>query len=387
MKTLFRILLVSFVLSVNLWAAESVSPWYTLGVDKKVTINAALFLASTCEHCHKADAFFNKIAAADPQLKIQRNIINEDKKALFRFNQLLSEQHADDFAVPSIYFCNSRWVGYASDETTGKDLLHAINYCKQQIEKDGTLSQSTVDTLKHWASANRFDVGLVGNPGAFAYIMTIALTDSVSPCAFFCFATLLAFLFIEEKRKNQTTAGLLFIFAVVLAHYYQQAFTSSFYGLLPWLRIPAALLGMVTLYFVSQRYQKKQYNKNLYFTLAFLLGLMIMIYQQTCVMNWSYIFEQWLGNQNLTTMQSVWYQLVYQVMYLLPLLITLIVYLSMLKMKRIAAMRSRLMVIGYLFIAAIALALIIYPAVLSFLGISLIALLILIVTGYFLNLT
>lgn len=169
-------------------------------------------------------------------------------------------------------------------------------------------------------------------------------------------------------------------------HYFQQAYTSTFFELLPWMRIPAVLLGLMTIYFVTQ-YYKKQSPMALYFSLAFLLGLITTIYQQTCVMNWSTIFEQWLGDQNLTRQQENLYQLIYQVVYILPLLLILLVYFILLKFERFAALQTKLATIGLLFLLAIAVSLIVYPFALSYFGLSLVLLFILMVIGCFLNLT
>lgn len=384
MKIAYRLVLIVFLFSVNGWAGEAVSPWYSLDADKKVTLNVELFLSSTCSHCQNAEAFFKAIAAQHPELHIQANFINEDKNALLRFNQLLVEQQQRDFAVPSIYFCNSRWLGFASAETTGKDLLHALNYCQQQIEQSGSLSKATVETLKQWANANKFDAAMVEHPSAFRYILTIGLIDGLAPCSLFCFIGLLAVLFVEERKK--ITASLLFIFSVVLIHYFQQTHTSAFYQVLPWLRVPAALVGGLAIYFVVQRY-KKQTTSALSCSLAFLLGLMIAAYQQTCEMNWAYIFEQWLHNQPLSMLQAGIYQLFYQVMFAVPLLLTLVIYLALLRLKRSAGWQPRLVACGLLFILAIAFCLIVYPMFLSYLLLSLFTMIVLSICGRFLNLT
>lgn len=386
MKTAFKLFWVFFLLSFNLWAGDGAVSWYTQDANKKVTLNVELFLSSSCPHCHKADEFFSSFTKTAPYLHVQRNIINEDKNALIRFNQLLSEQHMDDFAVPSIYFCSSRWLGFASAETTGKDLLHAINYCKQQIENDGTLTPATIDTLRHWANANKFDSGMVEKPSTFNYIVTIAITDAFSPCAFFCFAGFLAFLFLGENHKTRISASLLFILAVAITHYWQQAHTSSFYELLPWLRGPALILGAAAVYFVVQFY-KKQSTRCWLLSVAFLFGFMITVYQQTCVMNWSYIFEQWLNNQHVSSMQAGFYQLLYQALYILPLVIILILYLALFKVRRFATMQPRLVPIGLLFILAIAACLIAYPLLLANLTVSVFTVLVLAVCGRFINLT
>lgn len=385
MKTVRRLLLIFLIVHAPVWAAELSPTWYSK-TDNKVVLNIDMFLSSTCSHCQKADAFFQELEAKNPDLNVQRYYINQDKDALSRFYQLLSAQQMDDFAVPSIYICNSRWVGFTSAETTGKDLLKAINYCKKQIGNKGKLTEETVNALRHSANANRFITGLVEKPSRLRFTTTIAFMDSLSPCAFFCFAGFLAFLLIETQKKKQLIASLLFITSVVIVHYFQQVYTNTFFELLPWMRIPAVSLGLMTIYFVTQ-YYKKQTPMVLYFSLAFLLGLITTMYQQTCVMNWSAIFEQWLGDQKLTSQQESFYQLLYQGVYILPLLLILLVYFILLKFERFSALKTKLATIGLLFLLAIAVSLIVYPFALSYFGLSLVLLFVLIVIGCFLNLT
>ncbi|STY29782.1 Uncharacterised protein [Legionella wadsworthii] len=385
MKSIFRLFLIFFILQSPLKAAEAPFTWYNK-TGNQLVINIEMFLSSTCPHCQKADAFFREVEEKNPNIQVQRYYINQNKEALGRFYQLLNAEQMQDFAVPSIYICDSRWVGFNTAETTGKDLLKAIDYCRKQIEDKGKLSKETVNALRHLANANRFITGLVEKPTKFNFTTSIALMDAFSPCAFFCFAGFLAFLLIESKKKKQVIATLLFVLSVAIVHYFQQVYTSTFFELLTWLRIPAVLLGIMTLYFVMQ-YFKKQPSSILYYSLAFFIGLVTITYQQTCVMNWSAIFEQWLNDQHLSSWEANWYQLLYQLVYILPLILLLFIYFLFMRIKRFAAQGKKLTNIGLLFLIAIAVSLIAYPYIFSYFGISLGVIFILLVCGYFLKLT
>ena len=334
MRAVFRFSLVMLMLNASLWASGSSSRWFSQEADKKIVINVELFLSSTCTHCHKADAFFRQIEGNSPWLHVSRYTIDKDKNALERFNQLLNDQQMSDFAVPSVFFCDSRWVGFATAETTGKDLLFALNYCKEQIEKKGELTSANVSVLRRWANANLFDSGMTENPTVVKYITVIALMDAYNPCALFCLGGFFALLFMQESRKRQILTGALFILALGVVHFIQQVYTSIFFESLPWLRWPAALVGLFTFYMAGQYYRQRS-TSNLFFLLALLLGLMLQTYQQTCLMNWSYIFQQWLYNQHLSNEKVVLYQLAYQTMYLVPLIFTLILYVLLIKIKYI----------------------------------------------------
>ncbi|BCA94910.1 membrane protein [Legionella antarctica] len=384
MWAVFRISLVLFMLGSSLWASSLSPRWYIQEADKKIVINVELFLSSTCTHCHKADAFFQKIESSSPWLHVTRYTIDKDKSDLKRFNQLLEDQQMSDFAVPSIFFCNSRWVGFGTDETTGKDLLHALNYCKEQIEKKGKLTSANVNVLRRWANANLFDAGMTENPTAVKYITVIALMDAYNPCALFCLGGFFALLFMQDSRKRQILSGCLFILALGVVHFIQQVYTSTFFESLPWLRWPAALVGLFTFYMAGQYYRHRS-TSNLFFLLALLLGLMLQIYQQTCLMNWSYIFQQWLYNQHLSNKNIVLYQLAYQIMYLVPLIFTLILYVILIKIKYLEKLKQRLNTIGLLYIMAVGLFLIIYPWALSNLLLSLFVILCVLIAGLFLS--
>ncbi len=384
MRFAFRYFVIIFLFSTSLWANSPSSLWYEKTTDNKIILNVELFLSSTCPHCHKADAFFKEIETTTPWLHVNRYIIDKDKNALVRFNQLLNDQQMSDFAVPSIFFCNSRWVGFASAETTGKDLLHALNYCRQQIEQKGELASASFNVLRRWANANLFDSGMTEHPTASKYLTVVALIDAFNPCALFSIGGFFALLFIQDSRKRQIISGVLFILAIGLVHLTQQIFTSTFYEWLPLLRWPTAIIGLFVFYLVGQYYRKKT-TSNLFYLLALLLGFVTQAYQQTCLMNWSYIFQQWLFNQHISNTKVGLYQFAYQLIYVTPLIIALILYVSLIKMKRMANLEKRLQSIGLLYLMAVALFLIIYPPVLSNLLMSLFVLLSVTIAGLFLS--
>ncbi|WP_045097526.1 thioredoxin domain-containing protein [Legionella fallonii] len=384
MRVAFRYLVIIFLFTTSLWANNSSSLWYTKDAGNKIILNVELFLSSTCPHCHKADAFFKETETTTPWLHVNRYIIDKDKNALVRFNQLLNDQQMSDFAVPSIFFCNSRWVGFATAETTGKDLLHALNYCKQQIEEKGELTSTNIGVLRRWANANLFDSGMIEHPTAGKYLTVVALMDAFNPCALFSIGGFFALLFMQDSRKRQIISGSLYILAIGLVHFTQQTFTNAFYEWLPWFRWPAAIIGLFAFYLAGQYYRKKTAPK-LFYLLALLLGFVTQAYQQTCLMNWSYIFQQWLYNQHISSIRTGLYQFAYQMMYLAPLILMLILYVSLIKMKRLANWEQRLQPVGLLYIMAAALFLIIYPPVLSNLLMSLFVLLCVIIAGLFLS--
>lgn len=102
-------------------------------------------------------------------------------------------------------------------------------------------------------------------------------------------------------------------------------------------------------------------------------------------MNWSYVFEQWLHNQNVSGVQMGLYQFAYQLIYIFPLIILMFLYWILMKIHFFKKFKTKLTTIGFLYILAIALLLIIYPYALSNLALSLFLIVSLGISGLLLN--
>lgn len=116
--------------------------------NEQVKIDVDLFLTTTCSHCQKADAFFREVEKKHPWVVVHRYEINEDKAALQIFYEHLQRQNSNNFLVPSIFFCNSHWSGFAEANTTGKRLQQALEDCRQKIINQGKLTPATGSVLQ-----------------------------------------------------------------------------------------------------------------------------------------------------------------------------------------------------------------------------------------------
>jgi thiol-disulfide isomerase/thioredoxin len=361
-----------FLLSAALCADTTTNPGYTIDSNKKVTVQVELFLASTCPHCHKEDAFFKELEGKYTWLKVHRNIINEDKNALVRFGLLLKEQNAEDFSVPSAFFCTTRWMGFAQNDTTGKDILKALNYCKKEIEDNGTLTAAARSTLTRWANANFLDTALVDVPASFHSLISLALIDAVNPCSVFCFIAFLGLLFLQETTRERLLMGSLFLVTLGLVHTFQQMFPNVFFTWLEWMRLPAVLVGGLLGFYLLKMYQNKT-KRFWIFPLCVLVVVVVQGYQQSCLVNWSYLFEKWVHNQHFFEMEVVLWQLGYQLLYLLPPVFVLFMYTYFINKDALGWFRKRAQGLGLVLLGFIALVMILYPMGFSSLGFSILS--------------
>lgn len=350
--------------------------WYSHGADKQVLIHVDIFLTSTCHHCQKADAFFDEMRAKYPWLVVHRYIINQDKAALQTFYERLRQQNLNNFSVPGIFFCDSHWAGFADAKTTGKALTSALQYCHQQISKQGQLSQATVNVLQKLGRANQVQIGATFEHSAPLLVTIAALTDAFSPCSLFVFALLLAFLWLCPRGRMRWAVGLAFLLSLGIIHYIQQAHAVFYYqtmSKLTWLNIIAGFLVLLGLVYVYRNKAQPQWSSH---AQAILLGFVILtvfaaqIYQQTCPFNVALVVEQWLTEQAYSSTKYMAYILFYQVIYLFPLMVFLIGY-SLFIRKRTNDLQSPILkYTAYFILMATGVLLILYPQGLSSLAIS-----------------
>lgn len=332
MRSLRNTLVLVFVcLLVSGWAVSANAPWFTIDENNDVQLRVELFVSSTCPHCKKAEQFFKDIEAETPWIILHRQVINQDKSALEAFNQLLIERKEMDFAVPSVFFCDSRWVGFDTPETSGNQWLKAMNYCREQIAKNGKISPIAQRVLKEKSSASWYEASLIPTHSAMFFIPMMAIIDALNPCALFSVLTLFSFLMIQPGRKKQVLIAIGFLFIVGLAHHIQQVHTVFFYMVLAWWRIPAVLVGMALCIYVIAYHsgkQRKTYFNAVFFPLILLTALSVQMYQQLLTPNFSLIFRQWLIFQRYAETKEALCGLLYQFIYLLSIALIAIALMS-----------------------------------------------------------
>lgn len=325
-----------------------------------------LFLSSTCTVCQQRQATFRKMEKNYPWLQVTSYYIDKDKQALIQFSQLLGQQKNSDFAVPAVFFCNSRWVGF--DPSQGKDLLPWLLYCKKQIEKEGKLSETSVQILQYKARADSLESQIQPKFTSVRYLTVLPLMDALNSCVLFCFISFFVLLLMKASWREQLLSGACFLFVVGVVHFIQGAAMLSFFELLPWLRFPLFLIGLLTFHMAGAY---PRVSNTLWYLWIGLFAGALQTYQSTCWINWSYVFQNWLVKQDLSTGKAGLYQLVYQVMYLLPLLLLFPLCSGLMQSKFLAKFKQRLRLVLPVYLRVVALFFIFYPLALANTSLSL----------------
>lgn len=365
--------------------------WFTENAAKQVTIDVDFYLSSTCAYCHKEDLFFKSIEKKAPWLIVHRHIVNQDKAALKSFYEHLQHQNETLFSVPALFFCDSHWVGFSDKDTTGKMLLQAMRYCRNKIKQQGVLTKETISVLREQSASAKSLVFFGKVASSDLFILWAALMDAFNPCALFCFAAFLAFIWLyPQSRRAQYILGGLFLITLGATHYLQLIYSLRYYQKIAQWTPLAMFVGFILLMMVYPLYRKKSLQQPVYPSLSVMMILIAVVfsvqsYQQTCAFNMAFIFNEWLIKKAYSPVTQLIYQLIYQLLYLMPMILLLLLYVSMTEHRRIKPYKFILQWAAYLILSCIGIILLVFPSLLANLWTSIFVLLLSISIGWLLE--
>lgn len=345
------------------WAGDLPMRWFTIN-GGQVILHVHLFTVSTCPYCQKAETFLNHLALNNSWLEIHHYVINTDKQALVTFSKFLQEQKTNDFSVPAIFFCNARWVGFKDSEKSGAQLLAGLNYCREQISKAGQLSTATMQTLKQLALANWYEGSLATPPLSPSFMPFLAMVDALNPSITILIFAFIAFLISLFKQTRQSIILISFLLGAGIAHYFQLAYLSFFYTIMPLLRPVAVFvgLGLVLFILIVIKKYKKSLSTIKMSSLIFLTALVIQSYIQiNNYPNFALIVKQWLVSQQYNVSKQAFYQFIYVLVYLITLTLGALAVVLLLRLKRLQNYLPVFKRLGESFLLTVGLILIIYP--------------------------
>lgn len=300
--------------------------WYWVDKDKTVHLRVKAFLSSTCPHCQKAEPFLDDVKRMYPWLDIERYEVDKDKAGLEKFYQLLQQQKSGDFSVPAFFFCNTHWLGFADEKTTGMQLIKNLEYCRDEIAKSGTLTPMTEQILAQQAVAGWYQASMIEKSQALVFVPAMALFDLLLPCTFFSIFALIGLLFLVDSKVKQVGACIFFILGIGIAQHVGLEHPNFLYRLYqePWIRIVPIVVGLGLLVYVFSFYvtgvlAKKPASIYSYLLLVFLTAILLQFYEQNQEPNFTLIFHNWLEAQEGSALFKDACSFFYQFVYLLSL--------------------------------------------------------------------
>lgn len=210
------------LLSLHASAAHAALPggdelWYrpdaTAAAERSVRLY--VFWSTHCPHCTAAMPFVEDLSLHYPWLKLEAYEIYEHAENRPRFASMAELLDSDASSVPTFMWCGQQSVGFSAPATSGRALENALRGCYAQVygaappeplfvaAADNAPLQTT-DLLPGGLDPEQLSLPLL--------TVVMAALDAFNPCAFFILLMLLSLLVHVRNRKLMLLVGGVFVF-------------------------------------------------------------------------------------------------------------------------------------------------------------------------------
>ena len=227
--------------------------WYEV-TDDGVTVDLYFVWSSTCPHCREAHPFVEELEDRYDWLRVQWLQVNGDDPTAVDTAIAVADSIGQTIpAVPTFLYCETMQTGYDDEDGIGALLDTELQACHTELVaahvRDGTSPPTTVaaeeDEGVTLPIIGRVDAGAVSLP---IFTVTVAGLDAFNPCAFFVLLFLLSLLVHAKSRTRMAVIGGVFVLFSGLIYYaFMTAWLNVFLitGTLRWITLVAGAVAVV----------------------------------------------------------------------------------------------------------------------------------------------
>ena len=248
---------ISNLLLVLVLFSFAVNPVFAEESENKVDIY--FFWAEGCPHCTHEKVFLNSLEQKYSNLEIHRLEITRSKENAELLARVSKEMNADVSGVPFTVIGEHYFIGWYSEETTGKAMEEAIQCASETYCPDVVGGLTTSITPNPGAVGvtgsipEKLNLPLLGeietkNISLPVLTILIAALDGFNPCAMWVLLFLISLLFGMKDKKKMWIFGTVFIAASAFVYFlFLSAWLNIFLflGFIFWVRM---VLGAVALW-------------------------------------------------------------------------------------------------------------------------------------------
>jgi glutaredoxin len=344
------------------------------GFRQKATANRTVtiryFWGEGCPHCAKAKPFLEELKTKYPELKIDSYEIFKNRKNLDIFVKMAKALGKEATGVPAFFIGNVMITGFSED--TGREIGEKVRSCIEQGGCD--------DEMKRIApgqpETGTIDVPFLGKMSTSdlslpVFTIVVAGLDSFNPCAFFVLFFLLSLLLHTHSRKRMVLIGGTFVLFSGLVYFlFMTAWLTLFLlvGNLPVITTVAGLVALLIslinikdFFFFSKGISlviPEEAKPKLFERMrnllradslpAMLAGTVILAgvansYELLCTAGFPMIFTRALSLRSLSHTEYYLYLVFYNLVYIIPLLIIVLVFVITLGSRKLTLWQGRVL--------------------------------------------
>jgi thiol-disulfide isomerase/thioredoxin len=363
--------------------------WYGAAADGTPTVRLYYFYSPTCPHCQAAAPYIDELKARWPWLEVKKYAVKDNRaNAKFYYETALS-LGTKALSVPGFVFCRQVLIGYDTAETTGAEIARALESCHQRLldegirtmaatpEASGTTGTDAPQTPavedRAGTTVNLPFVGMVDVKAFSLPVLTVVLAgmDAFNPCAFFVLLFLLSLLVHAKSRTRMAIVGGTFVLFSGLVYFVFMAAWLNVFLIAGELRVITVIAGLLALtvaalnikdffwfkegpslsipesakpgLFKRMRGIVATGNLGPMLLSTVLLAIVANSYELLCTAGFPMVYTRVLTLAQLETWQYYAWLAVYNVIYVIPLLAIVIVFVKTMGARKLSESEGRIL--------------------------------------------
>ncbi len=261
-----RCLPLLLLLLVGRWAGAATPAedafWFGETADGAPSVQLYYFYSPTCPHCQAARPFIDSLPERFPWLEVQRFSVKDNRVNARFYYETAKAVGVEALSVPGFAFCRQVLIGYDTAETTGAELVRALEACHAERLSAATApagaepgqpgSPPVAEMSAGRPAGTTVHLPIIGTIDAQALslpVMTVMLAgvDAFNPCAFFVLLFLLSLLVHAKSRARMLVIGGTFVLFSGLIYFVFMAAWLNVFLIAGELRVITAIAGLVAL--------------------------------------------------------------------------------------------------------------------------------------------
>jgi thiol-disulfide isomerase/thioredoxin len=353
----FLLLINSLLLSANI-QAETIKEG--LQTSNKVTLH--YFWSRYCPHCKEAKPFIENLTTNYPWLSLNSYDLVDSRVNQKLYVQMAKQLQQAANSVPAFIFCGQMLVGYDTNDTTGRELEEKLIACHQQKNTQQVQENFNIPWL---GEIHYQDFSLP------VFTVIIAALDAFNPCAFFILFFLLSLMVHHRSRARMLVIGCTFVLCSGLMYFLFMSAWLNLFLITEELIFITAAAGLIAVCFgllnikdyfyfrqgvslsLSDSSRSKLFSRMRALTqngnwstmiiATIILAIAANSYELLCTAGLPMVYTRVLTLSELTNTQYYLYLAFYNVIYIIPLLLIVIVFTLTLSSNKLSETQGRLL--------------------------------------------
>ncbi|NOQ90822.1 MAG: hypothetical protein GQ549_07735 [Gammaproteobacteria bacterium] len=336
--------------------------WYEKDANQQPVIHLYFFWSKKCPHCLKARPDVNAIDKDYPWLKLHSLELTRHPENVQTYIKMAAMFGKEARSVPTFMFCGNLLGGYENTETSGRLLRSHLQAC-YRFAVENNPDNLTAFTSGQDESAS-IELPFFGKLSADDYSLPaltvfIAGMDAFNPCAFFVLLFLLSMMVHSRSRGRMALIGGIFVFFSGAIYFLFMAAWLNLFIYLGELRLITLIAGCLAVIIALVNikdyfsFQRGWFKKGFSLTIAddekpklfdrmrqllrldslptvifatVILAIVANSYELLCTAGFPMVYTRILTLKSLSTESYYLYLLLYNLIYILPLLSIVILF-------------------------------------------------------------